>query len=250
MGRCLRRARRRAALALRHHGISTTQSPQVWHPQHSTSSATSPKTPTPQLGADMRSRYLNIWRFACLSTGIFSELCASPAAHATPLDAEACIQLKSQRDALAATGLGEVLRQRPPERRADIPPERAKQVRTLISLDGQLRFRCGIDLLLPTLKPDPVEEFVDAGDTATARPPARAPAKKAKAAKAAPAEAATPAAAAGTQAPQAPKTAAAAEQPAPKAAPKPKPKTDDAFRAAPGSDPTASTLDKQLPKSQ
>ena len=176
---------------------------------------------------------------------------------AKPLDAEACAQIKAQRDTLAATGVGELVRNRPPANRADISSERAKQVRTLIALDGQLRFRCGMDLLLPSLKPDPVEEFVDAGDTAgSGRPSPRAPAvKKPKAAKAAPA-APEPV---GAPAPQTPRTAAiktgtttepAAEPAAPKAAAKARSKADDAYRAPAGADPNGTPLDKQIPKPQ
>jgi hypothetical protein len=214
----------------------------------------------------MRPRHLNIWRRAALSMSVVLAACIGHSALAKPLDPEACALLKSQRDALAALGVGDVVRQRPPERRADITPERAKQVRTLISLDGQLRFRCGVDLLLPTLKPDPVEEFVDTGDTAgSGRPSPRPPvAKKPKVAKApAPATpdpkaqpAAAPAAV-GLPVPQAPRTAniktGASGEPgdqAPKVVTKPKAKQDNAFRAPPGGDPNATPLDKQLPKSQ
>jgi hypothetical protein len=214
----------------------------------------------------MRPRQLKILQRTAFAAGTALIGIAVQPALSKPLEQEACAQLKSQRDTLAATGLGDVVRQRPTERRADMTPERAKQVRTLINLDGQLRFRCGIDLLLPTLKPDPVEEFVDAGDTATsARPAPRPPAKKPKAAKAAPAEpaattgpAASPTNGTGTQVAPSPKTAAAKPVPAaeatvdptPKAAPKSRTKPDDAFRAGPGGDPNASSLDKQLPKSQ
>jgi hypothetical protein len=200
----------------------------------------------------MRSRHLNFWHHASFAVGAVFALYAGAPANAAPLDADACAQLKAQRDMLAATGIGDAIRLRPPERRADIPPERVKQLRTLINLDGQLRFRCGIDLLLPTLKPDPVEEFVDAGDTATGRPTPRPPvAKKVKAPRAIPAEA-TAAASPGTLATQPPKTAAAkpeqAAEPLARPAPKVKPKAEDAFRAPSGNDTNATPLVRQVPR--
>ncbi len=212
----------------------------------------------------MRPTDVTIRHAACFSVGLLIASFTCGVGQAKPLDAEACAQLKAQREAIAATGAGDLVRGRPPANRADISGERAKQVRTLINLDGQLRFRCGMDLLLPTLKPDPVEEFVDAGDTAgSGRPSPRTPvAKKAKTVKATPSSAAQPAgapAAEGTPAPAAPRSAAAiktgstpeqAEPAAPKSVAKQRSKPEDAYRGPPGGNPNGTSLDKQVPKPQ
>lgn len=215
----------------------------------------------------MRPSCLTLLCMACglAIGGLFVAMAASPAT-ATPLEPDKCVQLKADRDTLAATGVGELVRQKPSDRRAELSAERLKQVRALINLDGQLRFRCGIDLLLPTLKPDPVEEFVDAGDTAgSGRPSPRAPViKKAKAPKAPPdqAQVAAPAApgkapAVGSTVPPTPRTAAiktgtTADQAEPAVKPigKARPKAEDAYRAPASGDPNATSLDKQIPKSQ
>ncbi len=190
---------------------------------------------------------------------------------AAPLEAEKCAQLKADRDVLAATGATELVRQKPPERRSDLPVESVKQVRALITLDGQLRFRCGINLLLPTLKPDPVDEFVDAGDTAGGgRPSPRPPAVKRVKAPPRPqtdqAQTAAPVASAptalsktpptaGTPVTPAPRTAAIKtgttpeqSEPATKPSPKLRSKSDDAYRAPAAGDPNAKPLDKPLDK--
>ncbi len=173
-------------------------------------------------------------------------LCAllgtSGAALAVPLDADACAKLKLQKDALVAAGVPALASGGPAV--GSMAGERLLQVRALIDVDGQLRFRCGMDLPLPNLKPDPVEEFVDTGDTAGAGlPNPRAP-KKAKPARAT----AVPAAAAPTSAPAkaaAIKTGSTTDgagaavspvTPTPKAPAKSRAKVDDAYRAAPAAE--------------
>jgi hypothetical protein len=163
---------------------------------------------------------------------------------AAPLDAESCAKLKQQKDALAAAGVQEILRTPPAPGTPALSGERAQQARAFIEIDGQLRFRCGMDLALPTLKPEPVEEFVDAGDTPAPPPP--------KVKKARPARPATQAVSNGADA-KADPAAVATTAPAPaakaaKAQPKPRPKADDAYRAPPAS--ASAPADQQLPKPQ
>lgn len=88
---------------------------------------------------------------------------AAPAL-ARPLDAEACAKLKTQRDALAASGTREAFKQAPPARRLRVLEEPAQRMRTLIELDGQLRFRCRIDLPIQTLRPELLAETPDSVD--------------------------------------------------------------------------------------
>ena len=206
--------------------------------------------------------------FGMASTAITALALACGPAIAAPLDAEACARLKAQRDELHAAGVREAMSQPPPARGTQFPTERAQQIKALIDVDGQLRFRCAMELPIASLRPDPVEEFVDTGDTAGgARPPvAKTPvAKKPKAAaKAAPAAATAPPPAPAAPSAPAAKTpplktganadpaqgsAPAAEAP-PKPAAKPRAKVDDAFRAPAAGDTNGTPLDKQVPKPQ
>ena len=131
-----------------------------------------------------------------------------------------------------------------------------------MDVDGQLRFRCNMELPILTLRPDPVEEFVDAGDTPGVRPVAKAPVKKAKAAapklvvpatKEAAAPASTKTTAIKTSSTAGKAEAAAAPPPTaaqPKAAAKPRTKADDAYRAPSSGDANGTPLDSQAGKSQ
>ena len=162
--------------------------------------------------------------------------------HAKPLDAESCAKLKLQRDALETAGVRSTMAAPPPARPIRTLDEKAQRIVALIQLDGQLRFRCNIEMPITSLKPELLVEVPDTVDgepvTKTA-PPKRPQAKRAK--PAAPPDTGGGAVATGIPAPQRPKTAGAIAPPASPATPgdvavvkprpKPKPKSDDAFRA-------------------
>ena len=184
---------------------------------------------------------------AVIAANLVMLLCAS--AVAKPLDAEACGRLKLQRDALESSGVRSAISEKPPAQPTKNLDERAQRISALIKIDGQLRFRCNMELPIATLRP---EALVDVPDTVDGEPTVAAvPRKRPAAKRVQPADAldpATGAAVAGTPAPKRPKTAAttakgtvvgpdkAATPDAPDAVavkprPKPKPKSDDAFRA-------------------
>lgn len=167
-------------------------------------------------------------------------------AEAKPLDAEACARLKQQRDALEATGVRSAMTERPPAKPQKTLDEKAQGITTLIKLDGQLRFRCHMELPITSLKPELLLEVPDTVDgdgqpkpPAVKRPAAKRPKPTDPAALAAP----TTGSSTGTPVPARPKTATVgkaktvdsapaptAEIPAPKPRPKPRPKTDDAYQ--------------------
>lgn len=161
---------------------------------------------------------------------------------ARPLDAQSCARLKVQRDGLEASGVRSLMAVPPPARPQRTLDDNAQKIVSLILLDGQLRFRCNMEMPIATLKPELLVEVPDTidGEPAKVAPPKRPAAKRAKPPAAAAAAGTAPA---GAPAPQRPKTAGAAApnasslQAAPgdavavKPRPKPKPKSDDAFRA-------------------
>ena len=97
-----------------------------------------------------------------------------PAA-AKPLNAEACARLKLQRDALEQSGARDAVSQTPPVAKMRDLDDRAQQVRTLIDIDGQLRFRCHMDLPIASLRPELLVEVPDvvAGELAAVAAPAQ-----------------------------------------------------------------------------
>lgn len=167
---------------------------------------------------------------------------------AKPLDAETCERLKSERDGLEAAGTRSALSEQPPSRPMKALDERSQRIAKLIQLDGVLRFRCGLDLPISSLKPELLVEVPDAVDgEAVVKPVPRKPAaKKAKAPPATdqanPANAVAPASqrtkSAASKATEKPAVASpeAAEVPTMKARPKVKAKVDDAYRPALKSD--------------
>ncbi len=194
----------------------------------------------------------------------------SPAA-AVPLDAPACEQLQTQLDTLRNEGAAADMARGPEWARANLPLARLQRIETLLEVEEQLNFRCGLAksrITLPTTIeggeeeiPAPGEATVE-GSAGGVALPQRAPAQKrpaaaatmtvpktpapnAPAAKApvAKAPAAKPAAAKDAEKKSAPPQKAsvkAAKPPAeatePKKAPakkKQQPKTDDAYRPAP-----------------
>jgi hypothetical protein len=162
---------------------------------------------------------------------------------ARPLDLESCARLKAQRDILEAAGVRSLMAGQPPARPQRSLDDNAQRIVRLILLDGQLRFRCNMEMPIATLKPELLVEVPDTidGEPVKVAPPKR-PASRAAGKAAAPAVAAGTVVT-GTPAPQRPKTAgtgganASALQAAPgeavavKPRPKPKPRSEDAFRA-------------------
>jgi hypothetical protein len=188
-------------------------------------------------------------------------------ASAVPLDAPACEQLQTQLDTLRNEGAAADMARGPEWARANLPLARLQRIETLLEVEEQLNFRCGLAksrITLPTTieggeeeVPAPGEATVE-GSAGGVALPQRAPAAQKR-----PAAAATitvpktpasnaPATKAPATRPTAPKEAGkkaappqkasvkAAKPPAeatePKKAPAKKkqpPKTDDAYRPAP-----------------
>lgn len=186
---------------------------------------------------------------------------APPMALAVPLDAEACARLKQQKEALEAAGARTDLAVSPVAKPESITSERKQRIKSLLEVEGQLRFRCATELPIATLKPEPVEETAETSDTAgSAEPAAKKVVKRPKTenAKSATAKSDTPKSE--TPKSETPKTTAApksgpgnaaspaakaasaiTEQPAAKPRPKPRaPKADDAYRAPAPTDDAAS----------
>lgn len=190
----------------------------------------------------------------------------SPAA-AVPLDAPACEQLQTQLDTLRNEGAAADMARGPEWARANLPLARLQRIETLLEVEEQLNFRCGLAksrITLPTTIeggeeeiPAPGEATVE-GSAGGVALPQRAPAQKR------PAAAATMTVVPKAPAPNAPAAKAPATKPAatkeaekkaappqkasvkaakppaeatePKKAPakkKQQPKTDDAYRPAP-----------------
>lgn len=189
-----------------------------------------------------------ISRVSALSSVVVGASCcallASCPAWARPLDLEQCARLKTQRDALEAAGVRSSMKSSPPPRATRTLDEPNQRIRTLIQLDGQLRFRCNIEMPIASLKPELLVDVPDTVDGVAATPAPKRPApKRTKAVSEPPATAPVPASS-GVAAPQRAKTAGATggaavakatppstEPSVVKARPKPKTKLDDAFRA-------------------
>lgn len=166
---------------------------------------------------------------------------------AKPLDAETCGRLKSERDGLEAAGARSALSEQPPSRPIKALDERSQRLAKLIQLDGVLRFRCGLDLPISSLKPELLIEVPDTVDgeavvkSVPRRPAAKTVKTPAATDQAKPADAAVPApqrtkSAASKAVKPAPASPEAGEAPAAKVRPKAKAKVDDAYRPAPKSE--------------
>lgn len=87
-------------------------------------------------------------------------LAAGPAASA-PLDPQACKDLNTERDAMVGAGLKSDMDRGPEWAKANLAPDRLKQIERLISVEEQLSFRCGqLVTASPQIKepPKPPEE--------------------------------------------------------------------------------------------
>ena len=177
---------------------------------------------------------------ACLAL-LWPTFQSCAAAIAKPLDQDACLRLKTQRDALEASGARSALAEHPPTRVVKTLDERGQRMSTLIQIDGQLRFRCNTELPITTLKPEALVEVPDTVDGETVSKPPLVKRPSVKKAKAVPptaenstsGEAGQPAVDQRKAAKSATTMRAPTTEPSelPKARPKPKSKVDDAFRA-------------------
>lgn len=146
-----------------------------------------------------------------------------------PLGKEACDALQAEHAGLEAAGLPETIRKGAAWGRANLTPEKLKQVERFIGVREQLLFRCG----LAKLKVLPGADGEETGDadkpaadkSATVGEASGAPPAKPKPKPKAKPKVAEPVAASGADAPE-----AATVKAKPKPKPKPKPKVDDAYR--------------------
>jgi hypothetical protein len=91
-------------------------------------------------------------------------LTIAPAA-AAPLDAEVCKHLQSQLDTLRTEGATADMARGPEWARANLPLERLQRIGTLIEVEEQLNFRCGLArITLPTTIEGGEEELPGAGE--------------------------------------------------------------------------------------
>ena len=155
----------------------------------------------------------NVSTLACVRSVVLSTMsvftfAALPAA-AKPLDADSCVHLKQQRDALEASGVRSAIGEVPPARPAKPLDEKGQRIAALIKIDGQLRFRCRMELPISTLRPELLVEVPDTIDGEPVVPivPHKRPRPKKPGLAATTDPAAMPNAAKGTPAPQRPKTA-------------------------------------------
>jgi hypothetical protein len=115
---------------------------------------------------------------------------------AAPLDAPACEQLQAQYDTLLNEGAAADMARGPEWARANLPPERLQRIGTLLEVEEQLSFRCGLAkarITLPTTAeggeeeiPGPGEATIEGTPRTIALPQRAPPASKRPAAAAAP----------------------------------------------------------------
>jgi hypothetical protein len=160
--------------------------------------------------------------FAVLAGAIAVGVGAPAAAQSLPT--EQCKTMAGEHAALVATGVPETLKKGPAWAKANLGPDKLKEVARYIGLEEQLLFRCGLAKVrkLPGAAGEDDGDGTAATDAATPAPaepppPVKKPQRKAQAK---------------------PKTDAAAADAAPApSAPRPKakptPKADDAFRPPP-----------------
>ena len=151
-------------------------------------------------------------------------------ARAVPLDQAACAQLQVEQSQLILAGVKDSMVQGPEWARANLPPQRLKEIARLIEVEEQLLFRCPRPKTLEEAAAG--EEEDGAADIAKSQPapkpnaaPAKAPAAAPKATTTAP-RAADPKAQEKAKAKPKEKAAPPA---APAAAPARKPKANDAY---------------------
>jgi hypothetical protein len=174
-------------------------------------------------------RGLKGWRVlaaAAVTCGVVSGAVAEPMAK------EACDAAEAERSALLAGGIQETVKKGPAWAKANLPPQKLKDVERYIALQEQLLFKCG-QAKLRTLPLNDGEDGEGPGTAKEAAPGDEA--KKPPTPKPKPKPAPRKAAAPKAEASSAPGSAVAADpattpKAAPKPRPKPKPKVDDAYR--------------------
>jgi hypothetical protein len=161
-----------------------------------------------------------------------------PALRAAPLEAAQCDQLKSEQDKLETQGVRKDYERGAQWGKTNLPAAKLEQVKRLISLDEQILFRCAnpkpnVQLKEDTTPPDdqPPDEAVAAKKPAEKRKRGQAAAAAPAVAPPVPAAAAAPSVAEPAAAQPAPPAAGAKQQRA-----KARPKADDAFKPAPGTE--------------
>lgn len=179
----------------------------------------------------------------------------SPHVVAASLSKEECDKLHAEQAELTAEGVREQFDRGAEWGKANLPPDKLQRVQRFIGNEEQLSFRCGLAklrVILPVAeeggeqeldeKGNPIPPKAPAGDPANkaatkAVPKAKPPMKAAKDGKGV--EGAAAASVVAKPKPKAPEKGKAgdaeAKPTAAKAAPKPRPKTDDAFRPPAGS---------------
>ncbi|MFN3743711.1 MAG: hypothetical protein ACK4TL_03300 [Hyphomicrobiaceae bacterium] len=86
---------------------------------------------------------------------------------AVPLEAPACAQLQVQYDTLRNEGAAADMARGPEWARANLPPERLQRIATLLAVEEQLSFRCGLAkarITLPTTIEGGEEEIPGPGE--------------------------------------------------------------------------------------
>ncbi|NOU05475.1 MAG: hypothetical protein HOO99_04760 [Hyphomicrobiaceae bacterium] len=178
---------------------------------------------------------------------------------AAPLDGETCQRLNVQRQGLEARGVRQMVAVTPQQAKGQLSADQIANVRLLMEVDGQLRFRCPMDGSIAALKDDPPEEQTDGSPDpalpsgaksaplkskqptkAGAAIPVKVPSRTAKSEVADPTESKNTAAAI-------PDGGNAKPQRAPATVKKATSKANDAFRAPASGDPNVMPLDKQVP---
>jgi hypothetical protein len=168
----------------------------------------------------------------------------SPAA-AERLGEEACAKLKVEQAALEQAGVRSNFGRGPEWAKANLSADKLEQIRVLIDIDEQLRFRCKLAKPLIELPEEPKDE-PKAGDARA--PKGLKPGASTKAAKVTPAPTAGDGKSAVKEKATAPKAASKVGESAPHKA---KPKADDAYRRPPAdaaSDPFASQIERNPKK--
>jgi hypothetical protein len=163
----------------------------------------------------------------------------TPAA-AERLGEEACAKLKVEQTALEQAGVRSNFGRGPEWAKANLSPEKLEQIRVLIDIDEQLRFRCKLAKPLIELREEP-KDGPKAGDARALK--GLKSGASAKAAKVAPVSTAGDGKAPVKAKATAPKTASKVGESAPHKA---KPKLDDAYRPPPAdaaSNPFASQIE-------
>ena len=132
---------------------------------------------TIRAGRSWRSRLS--WRLCsqrrlCRGAAVLSLLllAATTPASAGMLDADSCRRFKSEYDALATSGIREIMSKGPDWAKTNLAKDRMEQVRRYLSLEEDVRFRCPLGKARPELEAAESEAGATTDDTAPAGKPA------------------------------------------------------------------------------